>query len=87
MIALTGPRVKPLRLGLSPAGTGSLGDHTDPGDLDHIHRRRAERLKQDAEGTGFSTEITAFSRRDGGLVGYVRRLQDEVEFRHKHGDI
>ena len=36
---------------------GSLGDRTDPSDHRYYHKRRAERLKEDAEASGFSIQV------------------------------
>jgi hypothetical protein len=69
------------------ANLGSFGDHTDPSDLQHFHRSRAERLRVAAEAAGFSSEVGRISRSTGGLPGYVESLYEQAEFRRRHGDI
>jgi hypothetical protein len=66
---------------------GSFGDYTDPSDLQHFHRSRAERLRLAAEAAGFSSEVERISRSTGGLPGYVERLYEQAEFRRRYGDI
>jgi hypothetical protein len=53
-------------------------------EIKHFHAPRAERLRDDAYKAGFGSEVTLLGRvSEGGLVGYVKRSYEGLEFRRR----